>query len=428
MRPYALAYGEKTVELDLSAAASVRELREAEMSPITDLPKTFRQAVTAECVGSPGLDTLLSPGDKVTIVISDITRFWMRQDRILPLLVDFLVDLGLEEQDIVILVALGTHRFQTETELRKLVTSEVYDRIRIVNHDCMAADLTQVGTTSRGTEVWVNPLVVGRKVIVVSGTVHHLMAGFGGGRKSILPGVSGKKTINQNHIHSLSPVLPQSNPLIGVGKLPENPVNEDMNEACALVSPLFGINLVVDSASRLCHLVCGHWQAAWERSCRLVAQSMDVPIDHPADVVVVSCGGFPKDISLYQGVKSLLNAARAVKEGGDMVFLAECREGGGAPEYFSWIDSLIRGTLDTDLREDFSIAGYIFYASVEAIARCNVHMLTQIPPATLAPMKLQAHSDWAALLAGVDFTGKQVYVMPYGGNTVPVVRALPASS
>lgn len=419
-----LAYGESTVEMDFSGAESVQVLQGKALTPIENLQDAFYSAVTQECVESPALKELVVSGDQVTIVVSDITRYWMRQDKIVALLVEYLAEeVGVAYEDMAVVIALGTHRAQTEEELKKLVTPAVYEKVRVLNHDCMASNLTKVGTTSRGTEVWVNPLAVGRKLIVIGGTVHHLMAGFGGGRKNILPGIAGKTTINQNHIHSLSPTMPKSNPLIGVGRLAENPVNEDMDEACAMVNPTFGINIIADSKSRHCALICGHWRKAWEQSCRVVADSMGVTIPQKADVVVVSCGGFPRDISLYQGVKSLLNASRAVMDGGDIVFLAECREGGGADEYFSWIKPLRRGTLDADLRADFSIAGYIFYASVEAVANCSCHMLTEIPPETIAPMGLSAYSDISELLRQVDFSGKSVYVMPYGGGTVPFLES-----
>jgi nickel-dependent lactate racemase len=354
------------------------------------------------------------------VVISDITRFWMRQDRVCRQLIPYLHDtLGVPYENIVILIALGTHRPQTEEEMKRLVSPEIYEKVRVVNHDCLASDLIYLGTTSRGTKVHVNPLAVGRRVIVISGTIHHLMAGYGGGRKSILPGICGKDTITQNHIHSLAPAMPKSNPLIGMGRLLQNPVNEDMNEAAQMVAPAFGINVVMDTQSGNFRLICGHHALAWEESCRIVQQMMGIPIAKKADIVVVSCGGYPKDINLYQGVKSLINAAEAVKDGGQILFLAECREGGGAPAYFSWIDSLRRGTLDPDLRRDFTIAGYIFYASCEAMAKAEVLMLTQIPAETLDGMGARVFSNINDLLCQVDFQGKDVYIMPYGGYTVP---------
>lgn len=419
MEKMLLGYGDTTVGIGFDGAASVQVLQ-GKSIPAEDFRDVFLKAVGPGCIASEPLKELISPGDRVTVVISDITRFWMRQDRVCALLIPYLHEvLGVDYDNIVILVALGTHRPQTEEELKTLVSSEIYQKVKVVNHDCMAPDLQFLGTTSRGTKLYVNPLAVGRKVIVVSGTIHHLMAGYGGGRKSILPGICGKATINGNHIHSLSPAMPKSNPLIGMGLLERNPVNEDMNEAAEMVAPAFGINIVMDTQSGNCRLICGHFARAWEESCRVAQDMMGIPIGKKADIVVVSCGGYPKDINLYQGVKSLINAAEAVKTGGKIVFLAECREGGGAPAYFSWIDPLRRGTLDADLRRDFTIAGYIFYASCEAMAKAEVLMLTGIPAETLDGMGARVFSDIGALLREVDFSGKDVYVMPYGGYTVP---------
>jgi nickel-dependent lactate racemase len=264
---------------------------------------------------------------------------------------------------------------------------------------------------------------VGRKVILLCGTVHHLMSGFGGGRKSILPGVSSQETISQNHIHSLDPAAPRSNTLIGMGVLKGNPVHEDMVEAAQLVDPAFSINLVVNSRQELCALYCGHWLHAWEESCHTVQELFGLPIGKKADVVIASCGGYPKDINLYQAVKTLLNASQALKDGGTLVFLAECREGGGTPAFFDWISPLKEGRLDEALRAGFTISGYIFYAACEAIARGKVLMLTQLKPDVVAPMALEAFDNIAALSKKLDLSGKDVYVMTYGGAVVPYRQA-----
>lgn len=424
MTEITMNYGETQVTLPLAGAKSVTLLEDNQIPPIEDLSEAFRSAVEEGAVQSAPLKDLISSQDLVTIVVSDLTRFWMRQDFISALLVDYLHEkMDVPYDNMVIVVALGTHRPQTEDELKKLVSPEVYDKVRVENHDCMAPDLCHVGTTAHGTEVWVNKLAVGRKLILIGGTVHHLMAGFGGGRKSIVPGIAGKSTINQNHIHSLDPIAPQSNPLIGTGKLEHNPVNEDMDEAAALVSPTFGLNVVVNSKNQHCALIGGHWLHAWEKSCTIVQQAMGVPIARQGDVVIVSCGGYPKDLNLYQGVKSLLNAAQAVREGGTMIFLAECREGGGAPEFFDWIAPLSRGELDSALRANFTIAGYIFYASCEAIAKCDqLLMLTEIPQETVKDMKITAFSKIEDLNKSLDLYGKDVILMPFGGYTVPFLE------
>ena len=415
-----LGYGSSQVEAAFDGAKSVRCLEPAAQPAIEDVREAFHAAAHSPIGGAP-LEQLVSSEDLVTIVISDVTRFCSRQDLVCRELVAFLhEECGVLHQNMTVLVALGTHRGQSEKELRQIASEEVYQKVKVVCHDC-DGPLAYLGGTSFGTPVWVNPLAVGRKVITIGATVHHLMSGYGGGRKSILPGISGKQTILHNHMMCLDPDKPCSSSRIGMGKLEDNPVHLDMTEAAALVNPVFGINIVMNQQGRQCRLVCGQWQRAWEESCRLVQQISGVPISQKADIVIASCGGYPKDINLYQGIKTLLNMGQAVKPGGTMIFVAQCPDGGGAPDFFDWSRSLKTNSLDADLRAGFTIAGYIFYAGCEVIRGGRVLMLTELSPETLRDMGIEGYTDMQQLLASVDFTGKDVIVMPHGGSTVPYV-------
>ena len=415
-----LRYGKGTVALDLSTAASVSYLYGNEMPSIADLPEAFRRAVEEECAGAP-LRERVHAGDQITIILSDVTRFWMRQDRICELLVKYLErECGIDDGNIVVLMALGTHRPMTDAELEAVASPYVYARCRVVNHDCDAENLVDVGQTRYGNRVEVNPLAVGRKVITVGGTVHHLMAGYGGGRKSILPGVCSRATIRRNHSMALDPDAPRSSPLVGSGKLTQNPIHEDMDDAAALVAPVFGVNIVVNAHSEHSGLFCGDFREAWLQSCAFCQRYYGKQIVQEADVVIASCGGYPKDLNLYQGVKSLLNAANALKPGGTFVFLCECPEGGGAPDFFDWIKPLSQGRLDEALREAFTIAGYIFYASCEAIRRAGRFlMLSEIGPKIVRDMGIESFKEMEALEKELDLAGKSVLVIPYGGYVLP---------
>ena len=421
MEKILLDYGQTQVEAVFDGAKSVTYLEPADQPAIADIKAAFYQEAVVRPVGSEPLDRLVKKDDQVTIVISDITRYWSRQDLVCRELVAFLHEsCGVPYENMAVLVALGTHRGHSEEELRKIASQEVYGRVQVICHDC-EGELSYLGKTSFGTPVQVNPLAVGRRVITIGATVHHLMSGYGGGRKSILPGISGKETILHNHMMCLDPLKPQSSSRIGMGKLEDNPVHLDMVEAAAMVDPVFGINIVMNKDGRQCRLVCGHWLKAWEESCRIVQQTAGVPIREKADIVIASCGGYPKDINLYQGIKTLLNMGQAVKPGGTMIFLAQCQDGGGAPDFFDWSRSLKTDSLDADLRAGFTIAGYIFYAGCETIRKGRVLMLTELSPETLKDMGIEGYTDLAALLSQVDFAGKDVIVMPHGGSTVPYV-------
>lgn len=418
-----LKYGKGTVTLDLSGAASVSFLYGSDMPAIDDLPAAFRRAVEEDCAGVP-LKQRVGPGDRITIILSDITRFWMRQDKICELLVKYLdSDCGVPPEDVAVLIALGTHRPMTESELEAVASPYVYARCPVVNHNCDADDLVDVGVTRYGNHVEVNPLAVGRKVITVGGTVHHLMAGYGGGRKSILPGIASRGTIRRNHSMALDPGAPRSSPRVGSGRLTDNPIHEDMDDAAALVNPVFGINIVVNAQSAHSGLFCGDFREAWRASCAFCQRYYGREVAGDADVVICSCGGYPKDLNLYQGVKSLLNGVNALRPGGTFVFLCECPEGGGAPDFFDWTKPLSQGRLDPALREAFTIAGYIFYASCEAIARAGRFlMLSEIDPALVKDMRIESHQSLESLTANLDLAGKRVTVIPYGGYVLPQNR------
>ena len=416
-----LKYGKTSIEIDLDGAKSIDTLVEKPMREIEDIEKEFRYSIEDGVIGALPLKDLIKSDDKVTVIISDLTRFWMRQDIICSLLVKYLrEDMNIPTENIAVLIALGTHRKNTEEEKKTLAGEYAYNNCAmVVDHDCDADDLEYVGTTSMGTEVYVNPLAVGRKVIVISGTVHHLMAGYGGGRKSIVPGIAGRKTIKMNHIRALDVNEPKSDERVGSGKFTNNPINIDMLEAGRMVNPVFGINICVNSASKHSGLFSGDFEKAWKESCMYIQKSYGLPIEKEYDVVFVSCGGFPKDLNFYQSSKSLFNGIRAMKDGGTIVLLAQCGEGSGAKDFFDWIEPLKRGGLDESLRKDFTIGGYIFYAACEAIRRGNVLLLSELEPEEIKDMGVISYNSLEELMRHVDVENKEICVIPYGGSVLP---------
>lgn len=419
-----LKYGAGSVDFTIEGAKSVAYLHENPMRVIEDIKKEFLYRVTDGVIGTKPLPELIESDDQVTVVISDMTRFWMRQDILCEILVEYLHEtVGIPFENIAVVIALGTHRKNTEEDKKKLAGSYVYEHVAsVTDHDCDAPDLVYVGTTSLGTRVSVNPLAVGRKVICIGGTVHHIMAGYGGGRKSIVPGIASRETIRMNHQMALDPEQPKSDVRVGSGKILVNPIHQDMCEAAELVHVTFGINIVVDSSSRHSGLFCGDFDKAWKESCRYVQQSYGLPIDYEADVVIVSCGGFPKDLNFYQSTKSLFNGAKAVKKGGTLILLAACSEGSGAKDFFDWIEPLKRGCLDEALRKDFTIGGYIFYAACESIRKARTLLLSGLEPDVIKDMQVDSYRDMDALLSQVDFKNKDVYIIPYGGSVMPQLK------
>ena len=347
MKTYSFAYGSGTVELPLDEKNVIGELHGNAVAPLADIRAALWASLDAPIDSAP-LCERARAGDTVALVVSDMTRFWMRQDLVVPHLVDYLTErCGVREEDITIVIANGTHIGGDEQELRTLVTDAVYDRVKVKNHDCEAKDLVYLGTTPHGTPVSIDRTAAEADLVVCLGAVtHHVMAGFGGGRKSIVPGIAGMQTICRNHAYSLDPERLRSNPRIGNGVLDNNPLNEDMCEAAGMMKALFMVNLVMNARMKLSSIFSGHYLTSWMRACREVDRIYRVDVPERADVVIASCGGYPKDMSLYQGTKTIDNVESGLKPGGTLILLIEARDGGGHPEYFDWIRDLTAGTIE----------------------------------------------------------------------------------
>ena len=421
IKSYGFQYGKGILNIKLDEDNVTGVLLPKDNKPV-DISKEMSNIFDHPCHSKP-FNEIFKKGDDAVIISSDITRAWSKTSLYLPYIVERLNKAGIDDKNITILSSNGTHRSQTQEELKTVVGEEILKRIKIVEHNC-DKETFYVGTTSRGTKVEVSKLIRNKKIILTGGIVHHLMAGFGGGRKSILPGISGRETIRQNHLLALDPANPRSNPLIGVGRIKDNPLNLDMIEAASFVKPAFLVNSIVDGKGNIVKLVGGDFVSAWEQGCAWADDNFGVPIKEKADIVIAGCGGYPKDISLFQATKSLFNGCMALKDGGTLLMIAECREGAGADAFFSWIEPLKAGVLDSELRNNFTIAGYVFYAVIEKAKNIHVVLLTSMDPRKVEPMCIKAVNSLndALDICGLDgdYKDKKIILMPYAGFTVPL--------
>lgn len=423
MEKYSFRYGDGVREMNLEGLNILSVLRGNAIPPIEDLQQTLYQAIE-QPVDSVPMKEFVEGAEKVVLIISDLSRFWMRQDLVIPHVISYLSEkCGIRYEQITIVVANGTHPGGDEKELRKLVTDRVYDSVKVVNHDCEAEDLVYLGTTSWDTPVSVNRIVAEADAVITLGAcTHHVMAGFGGGRKSILPGVSSMESICHNHAYSLEPDQFVSNHLIGNGVLEGNPLHLDMMEAARMLRKIFTITLVMNAEMRLASIFAGDVETSWLCACREADRIYRVPIREKADVVIASCGGFPKDMSLYQGTKTIDNVESALKPGGTLILFIEARDGGGPDEYFQWIGPLQDGTFEEKLRSHFTIPGYIFLLNCEQAQRYRIMLLTSIPAETLSPMGIEAYQDIQELQKAAELQGKSIYIIPNGATVMPYME------
>ena len=425
---FKFGFGGDTVTVALPAAQVIHEIEGRPAQPIEDVTAAINDALRRP-IGAPPLRQIVKPGETVAIVASDITRSWARADIFLPVLLDELNEAGIPDKDIFLVVALGAHRPHTAAENEAVYGSEVCKRVRIFQHDAgNQAELVYCGVTSRGVETWINKKVKeADRVIITGGIVYHLMAGFGAGRKAIMPGVSGYDTIQANHRFCLSPVVGGGiNPHCMSGRTAGNEMHEDQMEITALVEPDFLLNVVFTPEGRFAGIFAGHWQTAWEAGCNMVEQIYGIPITAQADLVIASAGGFPKDINLYQGAKSIDNAYLATRPGGVAICFLECRDIAEPAEFSEWFryDSAL--DMELALRAGFTVPGFIALRCSGIAADISLIIVTKpenadfirktgMIPACSAEEALRIAKE---KIGWNDFT---ITVMPHAANTVPLL-------
>jgi nickel-dependent lactate racemase len=372
--------------------------------------------------GSGRLAEIVKPESRVVIVVDDATRNAPTRIMIPPLLEE-LNAAGVNNENVMIIFACGIHRSVTPQEARLLLGDDVFTRVKSVNHDCRSQDLVHVGTTKRGTKVLLNRVFVEADVRVLTGDVGlHYYAGYGGGRKSVLPGISGEDSIKNNHAMILD-----ANAKTGV--LEGNPIHEDMVEAARMARVDFILNAVVNSRGELVKAFAGDLEQAFSEAVKLVDEMYRVAVDKRADVVVVSAGGHPADINLFQAYKGVDNALEVVKRGGVIVLVAECPEGHGNQVFYDWMSRLgDLKSIERELRRSFVLGGHKAYYLMRALQNHSIILVSSMPDyyaSNIFKLKTaRALND--ALNEALSIAGRnaKVWVMPYGSCTLPVVTAL----
>jgi nickel-dependent lactate racemase len=384
----------------------------------------------ANPIGTPRLKNIVKPGNTVCIVIPDATRAWQKTYKFLYRIVEELNNGGILDKDIIFISATGTHRKQTEEEHKSLLGSELYKRFKIIDHDCLDNDnLVYLGKTSYGTPVRINKLAMDcDHIVITGGIVYHLLAGWAGGKKSILPGISSYETIMANHALSLGENIGDgSNPLVKSGSIANNPVHKDMLEATGFVKPSFMFNVIMGPDGNIAAAVSGDYVEAHSAGRELVNKIDGVKIHKKADLVIASAGGYPKDINLYQSSKTMINMNEAAKDGATLILLSQCREGLGGDDDIKDIILNYDNILDREksLRERYSISKFIGYYACEIADKYDFIMVSDIDQALVknAHIKVVSTID-EALNIVYEKRGKnlETILMPKGANTLPILE------
>jgi len=370
-----LKYGQGSIKLSLESKNILKILLPGEGRFLLN-PEDRLKNLLKNPIGSLSLKDLIinKKAKKILIIVNDVTRPTPYKI-ILPPLLDVLRQVGIKKENIIFMIATGIHRSNSEEEIKNIFGEDLVNTYKFINHNADSPDLDYRGKLKSGNELWVNSIVSETDFIITTGViVPHYFAGFSGGRKSILPGICGRKTIEANHSKMVHPNARG-------GNLKDNPVHEEMQEGAEKVGVDFNINVVTDGNNNIVEIVAGELLSSWQKGVDICKKIYFCPIKEKAKVVITSAGGYPKDINVYQAQKALDNAYQAVKPGGTIILLAECSEEYGEATFEKWIEEAnIPDDIIKRLKKKFVLGGHKAYAIARVAKEVKVILISSLPP------------------------------------------------
>ena len=415
-----LPYATTDVCARIPTRSFLGSIKPKEKPGVSDPAEEIKRALR-EPIGSETLTDIVKHENKVAIVVDDATRP-APSYLMVPSILEELNIAGVKDEAITVIFGCGTHKAVTDEEAEKLLGETVFNRVKVISHDSKAQDMVYIGKTRKhGTEVYLNPAFTDADVKILTGDVcFHYYAGYGGGRKSVLPGVSGEQTIKHNHAMLLHQKAK-------TGILDGNPVHEDMVEAAKLAKVDFILNVVTNGKGEIVKAFAGDLEQAFNEGVKIVDEMYRVPVDRKADIVIVSPGGHPSDVNLFQAYKGLDNALEVIKRGGVIILVAECPEGHGNQVFYDWMVKFKDAkAVEKAIKRNFVVDGHKAYYLMKALQKVQVILVSSMPDyyATNIFKLKTARAVNDALNESFNIVGKKakVWTMPYGNFTLPEVK------
>jgi nickel-dependent lactate racemase len=415
---FTIGFGKSNLTFEILEQNFLGELMPNEVI-IDQTGKDEVKRALSEPIESPRLKNLVRAGEKIAIVTSDITRP-MPSKIVLPVLIEELAEAGIKDEDITIVFGLGSHRRHTPQEMEYLVGEEVYHKIKCLDLD--VNDCLYLGETSSGTPVSLfRPVVEADRRICLGNIEYHYFAGYSGGAKALMPGVATRDAIQANH----SMMVRED---AKAGALEDNPLRRDIDEVTNFINIDFILNVVLNEKKEIIKAVAGHHKFAHREGCHFLDRLYKIEMDQAADIVIVSPGGYPKDINIYQAQKALDNAKHAVREGGIIILAASCKEGLGEGVFEKWMTgSKTSKEMIQRIQVKFELGGHKAAAIAMVLEKARIFFVSDLEASFAESIFLEPFSSIdQALESAFDSLGSdaKVLIMPFGGSTLPVIKQM----
>lgn len=436
MSPLQFPYGKKNIGFDATKLSH----GEIFLSEEFEADKSEKEIIIGSLKkpsGSPPLPSLLKrkKPKRITVVMSDVTRV-TGSHVFLPLLINIFKEEHIPPKNITYLIAAGIHppcnREQIESlfginrtsalqlkEERSVYEYRLSNGSRIRQHNAKGEKgLAMAGCFSDGTPFKVSQTAMESDFLILTGAVTlHYLAGFGGGGKAILPGISSYENCMDLHKLSLCPHQNRKNSRVSLGNLSRNPFQERIREAVKMMKPAFALNTVCDDHKRIIFAASGHWEKAFQAGARFIRKVSCRKSDTLFDAAMISCGGFPKDINFIQSHKSFENNVGLVKEEGALLLIAECKEKIGNPTFLNWFRFESEKEFVRSLKGSFEINGQTALATFQKCRRVRTYMITGLSENILKKMNIRKVKNIEEFIRVEKLAMKKVALVPKGSTT-----------
>lgn len=416
MSTFRIPYGKAHLDFSIPDSFHTELLAPAKITPLADPSGAVRAALAAPLGDFKWSD--YARAKSVVIAINDKTRP-VPLAILLPPLLQKLGDLGIADDAIALIIATGTHAPMRADEFASVVPSGILARYRVISHDCDdAANLVELGMTARGTRVLANRVFAQADLRIAIGNVEpHQFVGFSGGVKSAAIGVAGRETISHNHAMMTEPYAYQ-------GRYADNPVRQDVEEIGKLMRVDCALNSIIGAHKEIVGVFAGAPVAVMQKGIPLALDVYRVLVSAPFDLMIVSSGGHPKDINLYQAQKALGHATPVAKKGGTIILAAACLEGSGSRAYEEWITGMTSHAhvLERYKREGYRIGPHKAFQLARDATQVRVLFVTEMPVELTQRFLLTKIDSLDAALARAlrDLApNARIGIMPVGNVTIP---------
>lgn len=418
MTQFTLPYGKTELVFDLPDSLDVTLLAPAQIPAAADPAAVVDRALNNP-VGGVSLDDFAGVRS-AAIAINDKTRP-VPHAHLLPPLLARLEALGLPPEAITLIIATGTHPVMPPGEFARVLPPDILARYPVICHNAYDAEmLLHAGETERGTPVWINRHFAAANLRIVVGNIEpHQFMGFSGGVKSAVIGLGGAETINRNHAL-------MTHPQSRLGQFEGNPARQDVEEMGRLIGVHFALNAILNDHKQLVQAIAGEPSAVLQRGIPRVLQLNQVTVDAPFDLLLVSPGGHPKDINVYQSQKGLAHAVRVARPGGTIILAAACPEGSGSQKYERWVqDKTSHAQVFADFEaEGFHVGPHKAFQISRDAATVRLLLVSEMDDDFVRSLLLEpAPGIEAALAQGLPLlpVRARIGVMPLANATIPVL-------